>query len=532
MCAKEGAAQAPSLVEIALITFAGGVIGILFMIPLRTALIVQEHGTLPYPEGKACAEVLMAGEEGGASASTVFLGLGAAAVYKFIADGLCIFPSEVDYEIKSYKGSGIGIDVLPALLGVGYICGAKVSSYLLAGGTLGWFVIMPLIALFGGDAVIYPGTDPVSSMNPFGLWRTYIRYIGAGAVAAGGIMSLVKSMPLIIRTFRQAMKGFGVKAGELKRTTQDLPMNFVIAGIGVMAVFMWLCPFIPVNLLGAVIIIIFGFFFATVSSRMVGLVGSSNNPVSGMAIATLLISTMILKASGMTGIAGMAAAISIGSIICIIAAIAGDTSQDLKTGYIVGSTPKKQQIGELIGVTVSAVTIGGVLYLLSAAWPYGSDQLPAPQAMLMKMVVEGVMNGNLPWALVFSGVFIAVVVEILGIPVLPFAVGLYMPIHLSTPMIIGGLVRLYFEKKKEENEKERRRKIENGVLYSSGLIAGEGLVGIMLAVFAVIEIGDRSLGDIMNLSETVRLGGLGGLAFFAILTASLWYMIVRKKNNK
>ncbi len=532
MWAKEGAAQAPSLVEIALITFAGGVIGILFMIPLRTALIVQEHGTLPYPEGKACAEVLMAGEEGGASASTVFLGLGAAAVYKFIADGLCIFPSEVDYEIKSYKGSGIGIDVLPALLGVGYICGAKVSSYLLAGGTLGWFVIMPLIALFGGDAVIYPGTDPVSSMNPFGLWRTYIRYIGAGAVAAGGIMSLVKSMPLIIRTFRQAMKGFGVKAGELKRTTQDLPMNFVIAGIGVMAVFMWLCPFIPVNLLGAVIIIIFGFFFATVSSRMVGLVGSSNNPVSGMAIATLLISTMILKASGMTGIAGMAAAISIGSIICIIAAIAGDTSQDLKTGYIVGSTPKKQQIGELIGVTVSAVTIGGVLYLLSAAWPYGSDQLPAPQAMLMKMVVEGVMNGNLPWALVFSGVFIAVVVEILGIPVLPFAVGLYLPIHLSTPMIIGGLVRLYFEKKKEENEKERRRKIENGVLYSSGLIAGEGLVGIMLAVFAVIEIGDRSLGDIMNLSETVRLGGLGGLAFFAILTASLWYMIVRKKNNK
>ncbi len=532
MWAKEGAAKAPSLVEIALITFAGGVIGILFMIPLRTALIVQEHGTLPYPEGKACAEVLMAGEEGGASASTVFLGLGAAAVYKFIADGLCIFPSEVDYEIKSYKGSGIGIDVLPALLGVGYICGAKVSSYLLAGGTLGWFVIMPLIALFGGDAVIYPGTDPVSSMNPFGLWRTYIRYIGAGAVAAGGIMSLVKSMPLIIRTFRQAMKGFGVKAGELKRTTQDLPMNFVIAGIGVMAVFMWLCPFIPVNLLGAVIIIIFGFFFATVSSRMVGLVGSSNNPVSGMAIATLLISTMILKASGMTGIAGMAAAISIGSVICIIAAIAGDTSQDLKTGYIVGSTPKKQQIGELIGVTVSAVTIGGVLYLLSAAWSYGSDQLPAPQAMLMKMVVEGVMNGNLPWALVFSGVFIAVVVEILGIPVLPFAVGLYLPIHLSTPMIIGGLVRLYFEKKKEENEKERRRKIENGVLYSSGLIAGEGLVGIMLAVFAVIEIGDRSLGDIMNLSETVRLGSLGGLAFFAILTASLWYMIVRKKNNR
>ncbi len=531
MWAEEGGTSTPSLIEIALIAFVGGVIGILFMIPLRTALIVQEHGTLPYPEGKACAEVLMAGEEGGASASTVFLGLFVSAVYKFIADGLCIFPSEVDFEIKSYKGSGIGMDVLPALLGVGYICGAKVSSYLLAGGTLGWFVIMPLIALFGGDAVIYPGTDPINTLSPSGLWSTYIRYIGAGAVAAGGIMSLIKSFPLIIRTFRQAVKGFGVKAGESNRTTQDLPMNFVMLGIGVMAVFMWLCPVIPVNLLGAIIIIIFGFFFATVSSRMVGLVGSSNNPVSGMAIATLLIATMILKATGMIGMAGMVAAISIGSIICIIAAIAGDTSQDLKTGFLVGSTPKNQQIGELIGVLASAITIGGVLYLLNAAWSYGTDQLPAPQAMLMKMVVEGVMNGNLPWALVFSGVFIAVVVEILGIPVLPFAVGLYLPIHLSTPMIVGGLVRLYFEKKKGEDEKERKRKVENGVLYSSGLIAGEGLVGIMLAVFAIINIGDKSLGDIINLSEKINLGNWGGLAFFAVLTASLWAIIVQKKKK-
>ncbi len=529
MWAAEGGTETPSLVEIALIALVGGVIGILFMIPLRTALIVQEHGTLPYPEGKACAEVLMAGEEGGESASTVFLGLGVSAVYKFIADGLCIFPSEVDFEIKSYKGSGIGMDVLPALLGVGYICGAKVSLYLLAGGTLGWFVIMPLIALFGGDAVIYPGADPISSLNPYGLWRTYIRYIGAGAVAAGGIMSLIKSLPLIVRTFRQAVKGFGAKAGMSNRTTQDLSMNVVLIGIGVTAVFMWLCPVIPVNLLGAIIIIIFGFFFATVSSRMVGLVGSSNNPVSGMAIATLLISTMILKATGTIGMTGMIASISIGSVICIIAAIAGDTSQDLKTGFLVGSTPKNQQIGELIGVAASAVTIGGVLYLLNAAWKYGSEQLPAPQAMLMKMVVEGVMNGNLPWALVFSGVFIAVVVEILGIPVLPFAVGLYLPIHLSTPMIVGGLVRLYFEKKKNETEKERKRKVENGVLYSSGMIAGEGLVGIMLAVFAIIKVGDKSLGDIINLSETINLGNWGGLAIFAVLTASLCYIIVRKK---
>lgn len=533
MWAEEEGSSAPSLVEIALIAAVGGIIGILFMIPLRTALIVQEHGTLPYPEGQACAEVLIAGEEGGTSATTVFAGLGVSAVYKFIADGLCIFPSEVDFEIKSYKGSGIGMDVLPALLGVGYICGAKVSSYLFAGGTLGWFVLMPLISLFGGDNIIYPCTDPISSLSAMDLWRSYIRYIGAGAVAAGGIMSLIKSLPLIIRTFRQAIKGFGAKSNSSARTARDLPMNVVLIGVAVTAVFMWLCPIIPVNLLGAIIVIIFGFFFATVSSRMVGLVGSSNNPVSGMAIATLLISTIILKATGMTGMPGMIAAISIGSIICIIAAIAGDTSQDLKTGYLVGSTPKNQQIGELVGIVASAITIGGVLYLLDAAWKYGSDQLPAPQAMLMKMVVEGVMNGNLPWALVFAGVFIAVVVEVLGIPVLPFAIGLYLPIHLSTPMVVGGLVRLYFEKKKENSESVRKQKLEKGVLYSSGLIAGEGLIGILLAIFAIINVGkDTNLGDVINLSDKINLGNWGGLAVFALLTATLCYSVISTKKKK
>ena len=473
MWANEEGGLSPSLIEIALIALIGGVMGILFMIPLRSALIVQEHGKLPYPEGQACAEVLVAGEEGGSKAGTVFAGLGIAAVYKFIADGLKVFPSEVDFEIKSYKGSGVGIDVLPALLGVGYICGAKVSSYLLAGGTIAWFVIMPLIALFGGDAILYPATEPVSALGAWGIWRNYVRYIGAGAVAAGGIISLIKSLPLIVRTFGQALKGYGKKKDSDDRLARDIPMNLVILGIGIMAIAMWLIPAIPVNLIGAIIIIVFGFFFATVSSRMVGLVGSSNNPVSGMAIATLLIATILLKASGNIGMEGMVASIAVGSVICIIAALAGDTSQDLKTGYILGSTPYKQQIGELIGVISSAIAIGGVLYLLNAAWGYGSVELPAPQATLMKMVVEGVMGGDLPWTLVFAGVGIAIVVEILKIPVLPFAVGLYLPIHLSTPMMIGGLIRYFFEKKKANSEEERKEKVENGVLYSSGLIAGE-----------------------------------------------------------
>lgn len=529
--AEEGSAM-PSLVEIALIALVGGILGVLFMIPLRSALIVQEHGKLPYPEGQACAEVLVAGEEGGAKAGTVFAGLGIAAVYKFIADGLKVFPSEVDFSIKGYKGSGIGGDVLPALLGVGYICGPKVSSYLLAGGTVAWFLIMPLIAMFGGDAVIAPATVPVSELGTWGMWSNYVRYIGAGAVAAGGIMSLIKSLPLIVKTFTQAMKGYGKKAdGTESRLTKDLPMMAVVLGVGILAIAMWLIPAIPVSLLGAIIIIVFGFFFATVSSRMVGLVGSSNNPVSGMAIATLLIASAILKATGVVGMTGMIAAISIGSVICIIAAIAGDTSQDLKTGYLVGATPYKQQIGELIGVVASALAVGGVLYLLNAAWGYGSAELPAPQATLMKMVVEGVMGGNLPWALVFAGVAIAIVVEILGIPVLPFAVGLYLPIHLSTPMMVGGLIRLYFEKKKGLSEEERKDKTDKGILYSSGLIAGEGLVGILLAVFAIIPVGAGTLGDAINLSGSINLGNIGGIIFFVLLCATL-VLFINKKNKK
>ena len=527
MWADEGGVAYPSLAEIALITLVGGILGVLFMIPLRSALIVKEHGTLPYPEGTACAEVLLAGESGGAKASTVFTGLGIAAVYKFIADGLKAFPSEVAFEIKAYKGSGIGMDTLPALLGVGYICGPKISSYLLAGGTVAWFALMPLIALFGGDMVMFPGTEPISTFSPDAIWSTYIRYIGAGAVACGGILSLIKSLPMIVRTFRDAMKGLkGGSANDNSRTAQDLSMNIVLIGIGVIAIAMWLIPAIPVNLIGAIIIVICGFFFATVSSRMVGIVGSSNNPVSGMAIATLLIATMLLKASGMIGYPGMVSAIAIGTVICIIAAVAGDTSQDLKTGYIVGATPKKQQIGELIGVVVSALAIGGILYLFNNAWSYGTSELPAPQAMLMKMVVEGVMGGNLPWNLVFVGVGIAIVVEILGIPVLPFAVGLYLPIYLSTPMMVGGLVRWFFERKGGNKEG-----IDRGVLYCSGLIAGEGLVGILLAVFAVIKVGGTSLGDIIGSCLPFSLGNWGGLVIFAALTATL-FAVVSKKSKK
>ncbi|NCB28619.1 MAG: oligopeptide transporter, OPT family [Clostridia bacterium] len=540
MWAKDGLTNYPSVIEIAVIAMCGGTLGVLLMVPLRNALIVQEHGTLAYPEGRACAEVLIAGEEGGAKASTVFAGLGIAALYKFIADGLKVFPSEVDWSISAYKGAGFGADVLPALAGVGYICGARVSSYLFAGGTLAWFVIMPLIALFGSDLTIYPAEVSVAQLwadgGTWALWSKFVRYIGAGAVAAGGIISLIKSLPLIVRTFRDAIGGYGKgKSGStVLRTEQDIPMQVLLLGVLAIAILMWLLPLIPVNFISALIIVVFGFFFATVSSRMVGMIGSSNNPVSGMTIATLLIATIILKATGNTGAAGMVGAITIGSVICIIAAIAGDVSQDLKTGFLVGATPKKQQIGEIIGVIVSAFAIGGIMYLLNSAWGFGSKELAAPQATLMKLVVEGVMGGNLPWALVFTGVFIAIVIEILGIPVLPVAIGLYLPIHLSTPIMIGGLVRLLLEKRKAASEHERESMIQSGILYSSGLIAGEGIIGILLAVCAVIPMKNYgNFGKFIDVSARgFSLGNLGGIAFFGLLILTMLGFTLWNKNLK
>lgn len=540
MWASDGTIDSvPSFLEIALIALCGGILGVLFMVPLRRALIVEEHGTLPYPEGSACAEVLMAGEEGGEKSKIVFAGLGIAALYKFIADGLKLFKSEVTWDISAYPGSGIGMDVLPALAGVGYICGRKIASYMLAGGVIAWFVIMPLIVLFGGDTIIFPATVTVNELVAKGgvsnLWGTFIRYIGAGAVAAGGIISLIKSGPLIVRTFAQAVKGFkkSDKTVTVERTNRDMSMKILLVGIVVVALIMWLVPAIPLNFFGGLIVIVFGFFFATVSSRMVGLIGSSNNPVSGMAIATMLISTILLKVTGNDGPGGMVAAIAIGSIICIVAAMAGDTSQDLKTGYLVGATPMKQQYGELLGALVSALAIGGILFLLNAAWEYGSTELPAAQATLMKMVTEGVMGGNLPWNLIFVGIAIAVVVEILGIPVLPFAVGLYLPIYLSVPIMVGALVRTFFEKRKKWSEEKRKTTVDNGVLYCSGMIAGEGLIGILLAVFAVIPLSnEKSLGDLINLTNYgIDLGNIGGLVFFAILLATI-FVFATKKSKK
>ena len=529
--AEEGLCSMPSLVEITLIALCGGVLGVLFMVPLRNALIVKEHQTLLYPEGTACADVLLAGEEGGANASTVFSGMGLAAVFKFIVDGLKVIPADVSAAFKSFKGE-IGMEVYPALLGVGYIVGPKIASYMFVGSVFGWLVIIPLICLFGPDTWLYPAEAGTTIAQLYAgggasaIWSTYVKYIGAGAIATGGIISLIKSLPLIVKTFSDSMKSVkGGKNTSTARTAQDLPMQFILIGIVAMVVIIWAVPAIPVTLLGAALIVIFGFFFATVSSRMVGLVGSSNNPVSGMAIATLLIATMAIKGSGKTGIDGMTAAIAIGSVICIIAAIAGDTSQDLKTGYLLGATPKKQQIGELIGVLASGLAIGGVLYLLNAAWGYGGAEVPAPQATLMKMIVEGIMGGNLPWNLVFVGVFLALGLEILRIPVMPFAIGLYLPIYLNATIMIGGVVRMVMDARKNVDEKTKEQQSTDGTLYCAGMIAGEGLVGILLAIFAVFGIN-------VSIGESVNFGNIGGVVLMVIMILCLLKFSLWKKSKE
>lgn len=512
--AEEGKTDVPSLLTISLVALIGGLLGICFMIPLRSALIVKEHGVLPYPEGTACADVLLAGEEGGSSAKAVFSGLGFSALFKLLVDGFKCVGGVVTIPVKAMY-TELSAEVYPALLGVGYICGPKISSFMFAGGILGWFVLIPAIVTFGGDSILYPATDTIANLyaDPEGgasaIWSSYIRYIGAGAVATGGIISLIKSLPTIVTAFRDSMRDLkGGAVASNKRTDQDLSMKVVIPMVVVCILAIWLFPDIPVSLLGAILIVIFGFFFATVSSRMVGLVGSSNNPVSGIAIATLLISTFLLKITGDTGAHGMVGAICIGSIICIVAGMAGDMSQDLKTGYIVGATPKKQQIGEIIGSVAAALAIGGVLVLLNTAWGFGSTELPAPQAALMKMIVEGIMDGNLPWTFVFIGVAIAITLEILQIPVLPVAIGLYLPLELSSTIMIGGAIRWFIDKKRNISENDETN---GGVLFSSGLIAGEGLVGILLAIFAAVGF------DIKLPFTTGQFGGVVLLVLMAVL---------------
>jgi putative OPT family oligopeptide transporter len=482
--------------QIFVLALVGGVLGVLFMVPLRRALIVKEHGNLPYPEGTACADVLVAGEKGGQLARNVFYGLGIAFLYKGLMSILGLWKEVPQYifgRSSALPNGTVNAEITPELMGVGYIIGPRIAGIMVAGGVLSWLVLIPLITLLGDNLTspMAPETTMlISEMSPAQIWSKYIRYIGAGAVTFGGIITLIKTLPTIVSAFKDSFKDLRSRnaqsASEQVRTEKDIPLIFVVVGSVALVFLMAILPNVPTNFLSAIMIVVFGFFFVTVASRIVGLIGSSSSPVSGMTIATLMATSLIFIGIGWTGDAYQPIALVVGSIVCIAAANAGATSQDLKTGFLVGATPLKQQLGLLIGVLVSTVAIGFTLLLLHDTLGIGvvtevhPNPLPAPQAMLMSTVIKGLLSQNLPWGLVITGMGLSAVVELCGVSSLAFAVGAYLPLSTTSPIYIGGLIKLLADKvtgrKGEESE------VSSGALFSSGLIAGGALTGILVAV--------------------------------------------------
>jgi putative OPT family oligopeptide transporter len=530
-----------SYFQILMLAFAGGILGVLMMVPLRRALIVKEHGVLPYPEGAACADVLIAGERGGALAKTVFSGLGVGAIWKSVSWIVQIFRTDVGYSMARtsfFPNATLNVDISPEYMGVGYVIGPRIAGVMFAGGVLSWLVLLPLLTILGNYMTVPFPPVPASGlmikeMSARQLWSAYIRYTGAGAVLAAGLITLARTIPTIISSFRDSVKDFGGGKGAVvqSRTERDIPAMVVLLGSLALAIFLAAAPKMPTqgNFLAAILIVIFGFFFVTVSSRITGLIGSSSNPISGMTIATLILTCTIFVALGWTGDAYAPVALCVGAVICIAAAQAGGTSQDLKTGYIVGATPLYQQIGLLIGVITSALVIGATTLYLHSVMTIGSQALPAPQATLMSTIIKGLLSQNLPWGLVLVGVFISITLELCGIHSLSFAVGSYLPIATTAPIFAGGLVRWFVERKTGQAEESE---VGSGTLFSSGLIAGGSLAGILYAVlFGRHIIGAADDTDTLGLIPILHEGTLGMVAG-GLLFAALGVVLARAAQKK
>lgn len=535
--------------QIFVLALVGGILGVLFMIPLRRSIIVKEHGNLPFPEGTACADVLVAGEKGGKLAQKVFYGLGIAFLYKTLMSLFGLWkdvPRYIFSKTSALPNGTVTGEITPELLGVGYIIGPKIAGIMVGGGVLSWLVLIPLITLLGDSmtTVFAPATKLISEMSAAEIWSNYIRYIGAGAVTFGGVVTLIRSFPTIINAFKDSFKDLRDNKSNSKvekiRTEKDIPLIYVLVGSVILVILMVAIPSIPTNLLSSIMIVVFGFFFVTVSSRIVGLIGSSSNPISGMTIATLMATALIFVAVGWTGDVYQPIVLVVGSIVCIASANAGATSQDLKTGYIVGATPVKQQIGLLIGVFASVLVIGYTIILLNDILVIGSDQLPAPQATLMATVIKGLLSQNLPWGLVLVGMGIAAVMELSGVRSLPFAVGAYLPLSVSSPIFLGGLVKMIVDKIKKADESESD--IGPGALLSSGLIAGGALTGILIASLkgwiwetnaSGVEI---SVADKLNTGLGESLGITGDLIsliiFLGLATILFAFAMSKNKENE
>ena len=530
-----------SYFQIAMLAFAGGILGVLMMVPLRRALIVKEHGVLPYPEGTACADVLVAGERGGKLAAMVFSGLGVGALWKALSWIFNLFLTELDYSTprsSQFPNATLNVDLSPEYLGVGYVIGPRIAGTMFAGGVLSWLVLLPLLTILGAYInVPFPPIHPnyannpatgmpflISEMSAPQLWSAYIRYIGAGAVLAAGLITLGRTLPTIVASARDGLKDFRAGAGAAApiRTERDLPTIVVLGGSLLLALFLFLAPKMPTqgNAVASILVIVFGFLFVTVSSRITGLIGTSSNPISGMTIATLILTCVLFVALGWTGDVYAPIALCVGAVVCIAAANAGGTSQDLKTGYLVGATPFYQQIGLVIGVVTSAFVIGATTLYLHKVFGIGTPAIPAPQATLMATIIKGMLSRNLPWGLVLVGVFVSVVLELCGIRSLPFAVGSYLPIATTAPIFAGGIVRAFVERRTGLSEESE---VGAGTLFSSGLIAGGSLCGILYAV--LVGTGwinsPQALGKVFPFLHDGLSGAIASALLFLVLAVLL-----------
>jgi OPT family oligopeptide transporter len=569
---------------ILILAIVGGILGTLMMIPLRRSLIVKEHGVLPYPEGTACASVLKAGERGGEFAKTAFMGLGFAFAYAMlqkifhvIAETPAFMTQQANKFFPSAKVSG---EITPEYLGVGYIIGPKIAGVLVAGSVLAWFVFNPLLAsLVPPDMIATQlvklgylkdlttaggpgGWDPAAhTFNDWSvaIYRAYVRQIGAGAVAAGGFITLIKTLPTIVSSFKGSLGSLKVGAsaeGSVKRTDRDLSIKVVGIGSLILVLIIALMPgnFIPGDNIGSklllgLLVIIFGAFFVTVSSRIVGLIGSSNNPISGMTIATLMGTCLIFIAVKWTGHVYEPMALIVGGMICIAAANAGATSQDLKTGYIVGATPKYQQLSLFVGAIVSSLAIGATIKILDTPTAemaaqgiqhaIGTDKYPAPQGTLMATLIKGILSFNLDWQFVLVGVFIAIVMELCGIKALSFAIGLYLPLSTTLPIFIGGAIRGVAEwknKKRNVLVSPEEEDLGKGNLFATGLVAGGALAGVIVAFLSASDPISRGLAKVnAEHGITESFGGEAykwlGVAFFAFMGFVLYRIAISKKKN-
>jgi len=476
--------EAPSVGRIFLLSALGGILGILFMIPMRRFIIVEEHQKLPFPEGTACAEILKAGERSGRSAIMALWGVAAAAVYKIGSNALFLCKETPSWTYQFFHNALFSINTSPALLGVGYIIGPRISTLMFAGGIMAWWVLIPLIKMFGlGSTEIFPAHAAISSLSSSEIWSSYVRYIGAGTVAIGGLLSLVKIMPLLYKTIHVSVKellaGFNARKN-LERTNQDISMAWLILGSIAIILTLWLFPGLPMNFFTIILLTLLSFFFVAVTSITVGLVGSSSNPVSGMTITTLLITCIIFVLLGWTERIYLISAITMGCVACVAICMAATTSQDLKTGFLLGATPRSQQIAEIIGVLIPSLALGYTIYILSTVYQIGSDQMPAPQAVLMSIIANGVINGELPYTLVLIGVIIGIIMALLRVQILPFALGLYLPLSLTSALMFGGIVRAIVNRKNSSEIAQER-----GILLSSGLVGGDAIIGVVIALLTI-----------------------------------------------